>query len=126
MKNRKLFVILIALGLFLMFFNTVAMWVLSAVIWIILLVQVKKTGLFKNKSVSEVSKLRLKRLKFFLTLAGIMFFVSITILVGHNIISGKGETHDLTSFIFVLGSMYVSIILTAGSFFTYLKEKDKI
>jgi len=126
MKNKIVFWVLCVLGILFMLINTLVMWVIAAGVWIYLIVKIKKTGMFKREVESETSKIHLKRLKIFLRSGGVMFFVSIVSLIGHNMISGRTDPHDPISFIIVLVSMYIFIILIAGGFFTYQKEKGKI
>ena len=127
MNNKLLVGIIAVLGIALTFFATFIMGVFAIPTWIYLVFMVlkRKTSIFHNQMEPKTAERHLKRLKAFLSVAGISCLISIASIIVHNVGYGSSETHEPISFYIGLGTLYVFIIATGGGLAMFLKGRQK-
>ena len=126
--NRKLLIRIIGVLAVFLILNFLTTGVLAIATWIylVLMVRKKKTSLFYDQMEPKLAGSRLKRLKAFLRVAGIMFIVSIAGIIVHNVLSGLSEIEEPISFFIGVGALLVFIIVTAVGLVIFLKGRQKL
>lgn len=125
MYRMLVIIILVVLAISITIFNPVAVGVIATIVWIYLVMMLRKNG--SGISIdAKKTELTQKRLKAFLILSAILFFISIVSIVLHNYLDDHSENQVSIFFYLTLGAMYLFILATAGAMFVYLKAKKKI
>ena len=125
MLRKLLIIILGVLGIAITIFNPVVVGVIATVVWIYLAMMLRKKGSSISIDVKKAESNK-KRLKAFLILSAILFFISIVSIVLHNNLDDHSENQVSIFFYLTLGAMYLFILATAGAMFVFLKAQEKI
>ena len=127
MKRNLLIVIIAVVVIVFTIFSPIIIGVLAIPVWIYLvwMVRKKNTGIFYDQMEPALAEKRLKRLKTFLTVAGLLCIVSIAGIIMHNVESALSEMEDSVFFIIGIAALWVFIILTAVGLVIFLTGRQK-
>ena len=101
--------------------------VIPLAVWIYLvwMVRKKKTKVFHDQMEPKLAERIYKRLKVFLSVAGISFVVSIVGIIIHNTIYGLSEIEEPVSLVIGVVALLVFCIATIGGLVIFLKGRRK-
>jgi hypothetical protein len=127
MKRKLLIGMLVVLGIALTLLNQVLSAILAAGVWIYLvrMVQKQKNNEFNDQMDPIITEWHLKRLKAFLTLAGLSFLVFILGAIVHNVLHGRFEIEEPVSLLISLMAVFVFVLSTAGGMVMFLKGRQE-
>jgi len=141
--NKKLLIGIIALFVVIVVFviaatilrNFVYLYLLAAwippviplAVWIYLvwMVQKKKTNIFHDRMEPKLAERRYKILKIFLLVAGISLVVGIVGVILHNALYVLSEKEELVSFFIAIVALWTFFIATIGGLVIFLKGRRK-
>lgn len=119
---------IVVLGIVFLILNLLTTGVIAIATWIYLTVMVrkKKTNLFHDQMEPKLAESKLERLKAYLKVAGIAFFVALIGIIVHNVLSGLLETEEPISFFIGFGVLVVFMIATTGGLVIFLQGRQKL
>jgi len=120
--------ILIGVAVIIMIFSAFPMGMLfSLAFWIYLVVMIwNEKNVFQGKMDPELAEKHLKRLKTFLIVGGISFFIAIAGIIIHKVQFNTFDAEASIYFRIGIFALYVFMIASTGGMVIFLKGRQKI
>jgi len=99
--------------------------ILAAGAWVYLvrMLQKQKGGVYGGRTEPGISEWHLKKVKAFLTAAGLSFLVFMVSAIVHNVLHGLSGTEEPVSLVVSLVAILVFVLATAGGLVLFLKGR---